>query len=405
MVKRNELYGSFWPSDRQKLLLRAGLLEGERSASAWRLLRPSFDLDKLESSSYVLLPLVYRQLDQHGIEDPLLPKLRGIYRRTWYVNQLRLDRVKPALKAVHDSDVDPLVVGSWEFPICYYRDLGLRAVPELNLLVRPAHVGRASRALSEAGWTGPVEPSESFLRSRHCARFEGANGAACLISWRLFHEFEDPARGREPEDLWEQSIDFTLGGASARALCPTDELLNVCVSGARTTTWPTITWIVDAMAVLRAWGSAIDWARFVLQARRLRATLRVLDAASFLRHELDAQVPSHVLEELGETPARRRDLLAHRTAARRWPLLGVPPEILTRFLRLTADESVARTLAHFPTFLRDEWGLDRHSQIPFSAAQKGLARIAARRAARRVKAVRVRASGQRHPSESTRVTE
>jgi Uncharacterised nucleotidyltransferase len=404
MLRRNELSGSFWPSDRQKLLLRAALWEGDRSAKSRLRLRPSFDLDTLEPSSYVLLPLIYQQLERLGSEDQLLPKLRGIYRRTWYLNQLRLDRLKPALEAVHETDVDPLVVSSWEFPICYYRDLGLRAVPELSLLVRPACVGHASRALSEAGWTGPMEPSESFLRSTHCARFEGASGAACLVYWRLFHEFVDPARAREPEDLWEQSIDFSLGGVAARALCPTDELLNVCVSGARTTTWPTITWIVDAMAVLRASGSAIDWARFVLQARRLRATLRVLDAASFLRHELDAQVPSHVLEELGETPARRRDLLAHRTAATRWPLLGVPPEILTRFLRLTADEGVARTLARLPTFLRDEWGLDRRSQIPVSAAQKGMARIAARRAARRAETVRV-TSGQRHPNESTKVTE
>jgi hypothetical protein len=34
-----------------------------------------------------------------------------------------------------------------------------------------------------------------------------------------------------------------------------------------------------------------------------------------------------------------------------------------------------------------------------------MARIAAQRAARRAEAVRVRASGQRHPSESTEVTE
>jgi hypothetical protein len=405
MVTRNELSGSFWPSDQQTLLLRAALWKGDRSANAWLRLRPSFDLDRLEPSSYVLLPLMYQQLEQLGLENQLLPKLRGIYRRTWYLNQLRLDRLKPALEAVHESDVDPLVVSSWELPICYYRDLGLRAVPELSLLVRPASVGRASQALSEAGWTGPVEPSESFLRSRPYARFEGANGATCLISWRLFHEFVDPARGREPEDLWEPSIDFSLGGVAARALCPTDELLNVCVSGARTSSWPTITWIVDAMAVLRASGSAIDWARFVLQARQLRATLRVLDAASFLRHELDAEVPSNVLEELGETPARRRDLLAHRTAASHWPLLGVPPEILTRFLRLTADEGVAGALARLPTFLRDEWGLDRRSQIPFSAAQKGMARLTARRAARRAETARIRASGQRHPNESAKVTE
>jgi Uncharacterised nucleotidyltransferase len=405
MGTRNELCGSFWPSERQKLLLRAALGEGDRSANAWLRLRPSFDLDRLESSSYVLLPLLYEQLNKLGIEDQLLPKLRGICRRTWYLNQLHLDRLKPALERVGKSDVDALVVGSWEFPICYYRDLGLRAVSELNLLVRPPSVGRAARALREAGWTGPMETSESFLRSRHCVRFEGVNGAACVLSWRLFHEFVDPARGREPEDLWEPSIVFSLGGVEARALCPTDELLNVCVSGARASSWPTITWLVDAMAVLRASDSAIDWARFVRQARRLHTTSRALDATSFLRQELGAPIPSHVLEELQETPVRRRERLAHRAAAARWPLLGVPPETLPRFLRLTAAESVSQALAHLPVFLRDEWGLERRSQVPFTAAKKALARLAARRTARGAETVRSRVSPQPEPDEGANLTE
>jgi Uncharacterised nucleotidyltransferase len=380
-------------------------LEGEGSASAWRRLRPSFDLDRLDPSSYVLLPLVYRQLDQLGIEDTLLPKLRGIYRRTWYLNQLRLDRFKRLLSVVQGAGVDQLVVSSFELPLRYYGDLGLRSVPELHLLVRPECLGRVARALVEAGWSGPTEPSESFLRSSPYARFQGPEGDVCLLYWRLFPEFSDPGRGREPEDLWEGSIGFSLGGLAARGLCPTDELLNVCLSGARMSSWPVITWVPDAIAILRAPDSAIDWARFVLQARRLGAGLRVLDATSFLRQELDAPVPSDVFEELQALPARRRDLLAHRTAARRWPLLGAPPEVLTRFLRLTADEGVARSLARFPAFLRDEWGLERRSQVPFSAAQKGLARIAGRRAASRAESERVRAVGQPPPNAGAKSTE
>jgi hypothetical protein len=395
-VTTNELAGSFWPSDRQRLLLRAALLEGEPSASAWSGLRPSFDLDDPDPASQALLPLVYRQLDRLGIEDPALPKLRGIYRRTWYINQLLLDRLKGALEAVQESGVDPLVVGSWELPARYYGDLGLRAVAALHVLVRPERVAGAGRALSEAGWTGPLEPSESFLRSRHYARFERANGDACLVYWRLFHEFSDPERGLEAEDLWEHPIGLELGGVSARALSPTDELLNVCVSGARMTNWQSVTWVADAIAVIRAPDSAIDWERLVRQAKRLRATLRVHDAASFLRQELDAAVPVEVLDDLRETPTRRREMLAHRAAGTRLGLLGATPETLTRFLRLTADASLPRALAGLPTFLRDEWGLERRSQVPFAAARKGVAKIAERARASR------RAAGRRSPGSQAR---
>jgi len=359
----NELAGSFWPNDRQKLLLRAALMEGDASADAWRRVRPAFDLDDPEHASQGLLPLIYRQLDRLEIDDPGLPKLRGIYRRTWYTNQLLLDRLKGALEAVKAGEGDPLVVSSWELPLRYYGDLGLRQVAALHLLVRPDRVARAARALSDQGWTGPVEPSASFVQSRHYARYEDANGDRCLLYWRLFHEFSDPRRGVEPEDLWEHPIDLELGGVPARALSPTDELLNVCVSGARLRRWPSVTWVADAIVVLLAPDSSIDWQRLVRQARRLRATLRVHDALWFLVQELDAPVPANVLDELREAHIRLGPL-------------GAVPDTLTRFLRLTADVSVPRALAGLPTFLRDEWGLERRSDVPFAVLRKGAAKIA-----------------------------
>lgn len=372
----NELAGSFWPNDRQKLLLRAALMEGDASADAWRRVRPTFDLDDPEHASQGLLPLVYRQLDRLGIDDPGLPKLRGIYRRTWYTNQLLLDRLKSTLEAVRAGEGDPLVVSSWELPLRYYGDLGLRQVTALHLLVPPDRVARAARALSDQGWAGPVEPSASFVQSRHYARYEDANGDRCLLYWRLFHEFSDPRRGVEPEDLWEHPIDLELGGVPARALSPTDELLNVCVSGARLRRWPSVTWVADAIVVLRAPDSSIDWQRLVRQARRLRATLRVHDALSFLGQELDAPVPANVLDELREERTPRREVLAHRTAVMRLGPLGAVPDTLTRFLRLTADVSAPRALAGLPTFLRDEWGLERRSHVPFAILRKGAAKIA-----------------------------
>jgi hypothetical protein len=362
--------GSFWPSERQKLLLRAALLDDERGADAWRSLRPGFDLDDPEVVEQRLLPLVYRQLDRLGIDDPALPKLRGIYRRTWYVNQLVLDRLKSALKAVQDGDAEPLVVSSWELPARYYRDLGLRPVERLHLLVRPGQVRRAARTLSEAGWSGPLEPSEAFLRGRHNAVYRAANGDVCVLYWRLFHEFSVPERV-EPEDLFAPAVGFELGGVSVRGLSPTDELLNVCVGGARLSHWPSLTWIPDSFAVLRAPDSEIDWERLVRQAMRLRATLRVHDALSFLRQELDAPVPEGAIEELRTAPTRRREVLAHRAAGRRLGMLGPMPDTFTRFLRLTADERVTRALAGLPTFLRDEWGLDRRSQVPLAALRRG----------------------------------
>jgi putative nucleotidyltransferase-like protein len=347
-VSGNGLGGAFWPTDRQTLLLRAALLEGEDGDAAWRELRPSFRLDDVDPASIALLPLLHRQLERRGTDDPLAPRLRGVYRRTWYVNQLRLDGLRGVFHALREAEADPLVFNSWELPVRYYGDLGLRPAAALHVLVRPDRVGRAKEALDDD---------------------------RCHVHTRLFSEFEDAASGIEPEDPWEAAIELDAGGVATRTLGPADELLSVCLSGARTTSSPSILWIADAMAVLGVAASELDWDRLLRQARRIRATLRLRDALVFLRDELEAAVPAGVVAALEAMPTTRRERIAHRLAGSAHGRLGGPPAILTRFLLVTADRSVPRAIADAPRLLRDEWGLEGGAQVPVTTLRKAGRRL------------------------------
>lgn len=371
----NGLTGSFWPTPRQKLLLRAAVCGGEESVRAWRRLRPEFDLDALEAESSVLLPLVHRQLVAAGVQDPLLPKLRGMQQRTWYVNQLTLDRLGPALAAVQECGAEPLVVAGWELPAHYYGDFGVRAVTNLELLVRPEHAGRAEQALVAAGW-----PSVS--RSRHRTSFKGSNGDACVIHQVLFHEFPGGDGSADTAELWDASAELDLTGIAARRLGASDELLHICLRGARLGRWPSFMWLADAMAVLDSASAEIDWDRIVESARRVRASLRLRDAVVFLRDELDAPVPDRAVERLEQVSVQRRERFAHRATGARWPLIGPAPESLTQFVLATADRNLPGALLRLPAFLRDEWSLERRSQVPLAAARKGIARVGSVRGAR-----------------------
>jgi hypothetical protein len=301
------LGGSFWPSERQKLLLRTATAGGEASAEAWRRLRAQLELDRLELGSFPVLPLVHRQLEALGVDDPEMPRLAGIRRRTWTMNQLALDAVTPALRSLDE----PIVVGGWQFPAHYYGgDLGLRPVEGLGVLER--------------------------------------------FAW----EFSTP--DREPE---VETIEIELGGTKARALAPTDELLRVCLAGARTSVPPNILWLADALAVLRF---EIDWDRVVRHALRLRAMLRLRDALVYLRRELGAAVPDESIRELEAHPPRRREALAHARAG------GSPRVVAPRFLQVTADRPLPAALVALPTFLRDELGLERRAQVPIEIVRRRL---------------------------------
>ena len=80
------------PTGLQEQLLLVALGDPDSAAEAWKSLPASFSLDDLEPGSFELLPLVYRNVAQTDPADPLLPRLKGIYRRSWVKNNLLLGR-------------------------------------------------------------------------------------------------------------------------------------------------------------------------------------------------------------------------------------------------------------------------------------------------------------------------
>jgi putative nucleotidyltransferase-like protein len=369
-VRERGFEGSFWPSEQQKLLLRTAFAGGDESAKAWAHLRPQLDLDALELGSFPLLPLVHRQLERLAIEDPYMPRLAGIRRRTWYLNQLQLDALAPALHALENAGTAPVVIGGWQFLAHYYEgDFGARPVEELEVLVRPRDASASAHALAEVGFEGPRDVVAGV------SRFIRPDGHTCRVHERLAREFSVPQRGIEVEDLWDDTFEISLGDTRARALAPTNELVRVCLAGARASAAPNALWIADALAVLHTDSTAIDWERLVRQARRLRATLRLRDALAYLRRQLGARVPDDAIRKLEATPAKRRERLAHKEAGRSRRLVGPSPRTATRFLHVTSDRPLPVALVTLPAFLRDELGLERRAQVPLEVVR----RVAARR--------------------------
>src|SRR5262249_57795987 len=142
------------------------------------------------AGSFPVLPLVHRRLDRLGIDDPYVPRLAGISRRTWYVNRLRLDALAPALGVLEEAEAEPIVVGGWELPAHYYGgDFSLRPVDELNVLLRSDRSEAGVRALVEAGWSAGRRAAGGQRRLVDPA------GRIFLVGAPLARRFSRPAPG------------------------------------------------------------------------------------------------------------------------------------------------------------------------------------------------------------------
>jgi len=70
-------------------LLQAALQNQSEALTAFAAWQGTVDIDDLPPGQFELLPLLYRNMQRAGLEEhPWLPRLKGIYRRAWYANQL-----------------------------------------------------------------------------------------------------------------------------------------------------------------------------------------------------------------------------------------------------------------------------------------------------------------------------
>jgi hypothetical protein len=378
MAARPGLVGSFWPSSEQELLLRAALLDEERSVQAWLLLKPSLDIRRLERGSVVLLPMLYEKLQERGSTEEFVPRLKGVYRQVWYRNQLGLDVLHDLLRALHDAGEESVVIDEAALIARYYGRLGVRPLGRPSVLVRRERSGAVLDALVPSGW---VASTRGSWRWREVERVRAGTRGSCAVHWRPPSGLELPSDSYG-DRFWDGAQATDLRGAETRTLDTTRQFLWTLVAGARASTVSRVQWVADAFTILRVAGPQVAWEQLVDEAVEVRSGLRVHDALAYLATALDAPVPNDVLRELAAAPSTRRERLAHQLAGRGGMIFGNLPATVAGHIVTTRDDGLLRSAITLPRTLRREWGLDHVGQLPAAAARRSVAVVAAARAHR-----------------------
>jgi hypothetical protein len=378
MAARPGLVGSFWPSSQQELLLRAALLDEERSVRAWLLLKPSLDIRRLDRGSVVLLPMLYEKLQGRGSTEEFVPRLKGVYRQVWYRNQLGLDVLHELLRSLHDAGEEAVVIDEAALIARYYGRLGVRPLGRPSVLVRRERSGAVLDALVRSGW---VASTRGSWRWREVERVRVGTRGSCAVHWRPPSglELRSDSHG---DRFWDGAQATDVRGVETRTLDTTRQLLWTLVAGARASTASRVQWVADAFTILQVAGPEVAWEQLVAEAVELRSDLRVRDALAYLATALDAPVPNDVLRELAAAPSTRRERLAHQLAGRGSKLFGNLPATVAGHIVTTRDDGLLRSAITLPRTLRREWGLDHVGQLPAAAARRSVAVVAAARAHR-----------------------
>ncbi|MCS6910326.1 MAG: nucleotidyltransferase family protein, partial [Anaerolineales bacterium] len=305
----------YLPSPEHELLLKAGLLRDERALAAWRAWTARVRLpdDAVDSATYRLLPLVYHNLIALGLGDTSLALLRGIHRRTWYENQMRLRSLAELLNRFREAGMPTLVLKGAALALRYYDNVGLRPMDDVDLMVPTERAAEAIALLHRLGWRERPyreirDVDSTVIAARHAWEFINAAGDRMDLHWHAL--FTSCFPGAD-EPFWHGAEPLTVGYASSLALNATDALLHTCAHGARWNLLPSVRWVSDAIYILRSGPHRIAWQRFVELADWLGVTPHVRDSLDYLIQHFDAPVPAEALAQLAANatavpPAERR---------------------------------------------------------------------------------------------------
>jgi hypothetical protein len=370
MIINRKREGSFWPSKQQELLLQAALLKGEEAITAWEQWKAHADIDSLDHGSHRLLPLLYRNLHSHGVDDPSMNRLKGVYRRTWYENQMLFHTIASLLGSFQRAGIETIVLKGAALTLLFYKDFGLRPMNDFDLLVRTDQAIPAIRLLREHGWKSryfDFEPNEGYIAVYYSHGYADNAGRELDLHWHVISQCRD---ANADDDFWRGSVKTEIHDVPTRVLDAADQLLHVCVHGAKWNDTPSFRWVADSMTILNNAGR-IDWGRLIVQAEKLRLILPMLDTLSYLKDVFRAPVEPEILRSLLDKPVLKVERIEYK-------IISVPPtrwtavlELWCQHFRLTGDADIIRKIMSFPKFLQKIWGIALW-KLPFQGVLKML---------------------------------
>jgi hypothetical protein len=368
-----------YPTPEQELLLKAALLRDRDAILAWEKWRSNVDIGKLDPGSHRLLPLLYQNLRMNEITDPLMGVLKRVYDLTWYQNQQLLHLVAPILCSFHNAGIVTMLLKGAALILLYYKDHGLRPMGDVDILVHTEQASEAINLLRKLGWkpnpgSWQVAFTESYVSAAHAHGFRDASDRELDLHWHVLHEC---CRADADNGFWDKAVSVKLYDVSTHALTPTDQLLHVCVHGAKWDSTPPFRWVADAMTIINSSQSEIDWNRLITLAEDSRLILPVRDALHYLSDKFAVPIPQATLQIFREMRTSRMEHIEYnyRSQSHIQKPLGYLPFLWFNYSRLAGNSVLPLKLIGFIKYMRSYWGVEHLWQLPFYAISMAMRRI------------------------------
>jgi len=274
-------------------------MRGPIAIKAWHAWKRQVDLETIDLGSRRLIPLLFDNLSEFGIHDPILAKYQGIKKLYWYHNCLLLHDLESIIGAFTAAKIPVMPVKGCALNLLGYFKSGQRPMGDLDIVVPQARAFEAAAILESLGWqrdttqNRPLAPAE--VRFSAHSKFTKDRVLIVELHWESPTQF---LRGPGLDDTWHRSVPAEFHGISCRVLDPTSQLLHIVAHGASANAIAPIRWASDAFVLVQS--GSINWPDFVKQAKQQRLVPFIRDQLHFLTEKLSFPIPAKTLSALDE---------------------------------------------------------------------------------------------------------
>ena len=306
-------HGSPFPTNAQELLLQAALLKEGKMLVAWEKWKSKVDFEvDVEYASFRMLPMLYQNLHAHAVNDQLMFRLKGIYRKSWSANHLLFYKAGRVLSLINNSGIPTIVLKGIALSILTYKNYSVRPMADMDVLVPFSFAQKTIELLKQNGWKLQQEKYlEHNLKFGRSATFTDSEKTELDLHWYPIFEAHDNITD---DDFWNAAISLEVAGTKTKAFCSTDNLFHTIVHGIRYNILPPIRWVADAVTLINASVDPIDWDRLIHHTKKFRATLQMREALNYLHEKFYVDFPENLMEELNNAKSTFSDRLVFKHA-------------------------------------------------------------------------------------------
>ena len=297
-----------WPPEVELLLSCARAhVDAEGAARVRALVGQEFDWDYLlrVSNRHGLQPLLYHHLNAicPAIPDTYAQQLRDAARRVSALNTFLTNELQRLLARFAVAEIEAMPYKGPVLAVELYGNVALRQFSDLDILVRPRDVARASELLQAEGYAllPPLNRVQQALLMRVQCNLpftREQNRLVVELHWAV--SAPSFARPFTTDTLWAGRESGRLGATEFKRLAVEDLLLALCVHGSKHL-WERLAWVSDIAELL--WQRReINWSKLIATARATGSERMLLLGLRLAADLLAAPLPAEAAQALAADP-------------------------------------------------------------------------------------------------------